>query len=46
MARAEVVETLLKLLFNRFLNTEFKIINCMWKEFFNFCRQLYPGSFA
>ena len=43
MARAEVVQTLLKLLFNRY--TEFKI-NCMWKEFLNFCRHLYPGSFA
>lgn len=46
MARVKVVETLLKLLFNRYLNTEFKIINCMWKEFFNISRHLYPGSLA
>ena len=39
MARVKVVETLLKLLFNSYLNNEFKIINCMWKEFFNISRQ-------
>ena len=46
MARVKVVETLLKRLFNSYLNNEFKIINCMWKEFFNISRQLYPGGFV
>jgi len=46
MARVKVVETLLKLLFNRYLNTEFEIINCMWKEFFHISHHLYPENFA